>query len=80
MPLPKIEDARKLNDEELADEILATKRQLFQLRLQQATRRLEKPHQFKHARHRLAQLMTVERERQLATVKGKTTAKSPTEA
>lgn len=66
MPLPKIADARKLNDEELADEILTTKRQLFELRFQQATRRLEKPHLFKHTRHRLAQLLTVERERQLA--------------
>lgn len=66
MPLPKIEDARNLNDAQLADEILAAKRQLFELRMQQATRRLEKPHQFKHAKHRLAQLMTVEGERQQA--------------
>ncbi|HEY9872743.1 MAG TPA: 50S ribosomal protein L29 [Candidatus Obscuribacterales bacterium] len=67
MPLPKIEDARNLNEQELAEEIVAVKRQLFQLRLQQATRRLEKPHQFKHARHRLAQLMTVEHERKRAS-------------
>ena len=66
MPLPQIEDARKLNDSQLAEEILATKRKLFELRLQQATRRLEKPHEFKHTRHRLAQLLTVERERELA--------------
>lgn len=66
MPLPKIEDARNLNDAQLADEILAAKRQLFELRMQQATRRLEKPHQFKHAKHRLAQLMTVEGERRQA--------------
>ncbi len=66
MALPKIEDARNLGDEELAEEILAVKRELFQLRLEQATRRLEKPHLFKHAKHRLAQLLTVERERQLA--------------
>lgn len=64
MPLPKIEDARQLGDQELADEIVALKRQLFDLRLQKATRRLEKPHQIKHARHRLSQLMTVEAERQ----------------
>ncbi|NET56330.1 MAG: 50S ribosomal protein L29 [Symploca sp. SIO2E6] len=68
MPLPKIEEVRKLNDQELADEILAAKRELFELRLQQATRRLEKPHQFKHLRHRIAQMLTVERERQLAVV------------
>lgn len=67
MPLPKIEDARNLSDQELADEILATKRQLFNLRFQQATRRLDKPHEFKHTRHRMAQLLTVERERQIKT-------------
>lgn len=65
MPLPKIADARKLNSEELAEEILAAKRKLFELRFQQATRRLEKNHEFKHTRHRLAQLLTVEREREL---------------
>jgi large subunit ribosomal protein L29 len=72
MPLPKIENARNLSDQELADAILAAKRELFQLRLQQATRRLEKPHQFKHVRHRIGQLMTVERERQLAAAKAAT--------
>jgi large subunit ribosomal protein L29 len=65
MPLPKIEEARSLSNEELAEQIVAVKRQLFELRMQKGTRQLEKPHQFKHARHRLAQLMTVERERQL---------------
>ncbi|WP_019508896.1 50S ribosomal protein L29 [Pleurocapsa sp. PCC 7319] len=70
MALPKIEDARKLSDEELAEEILAVKRELFQLRLEQATRRLEKPHLFKHTKHRLSQLLTVERERELAAAKG----------
>ena len=66
MALPKVEDARKLNDQELADEIVAVKKQLFELRLQRATRQLDKTHEFKHKRHKLAQLLTVERERQLA--------------
>ena len=65
MALPKIEDVRKLSDEDLAAEILTAKRELFQLRLEQATRRLEKPHLFKHTKHRLSQMLTVERERQL---------------
>lgn len=64
MAFPKIEEVKDLSDSELSEQILATKRQLFELRLQKATRRLEKPHEFKHARHRLAQLMTVEGERQ----------------
>ena len=65
MALPKIEEVRSLSDEELAAEVLAVKRELFQLRLEQATGRLEKPHMFKHTKHRLSQLLTVERERQL---------------
>lgn len=66
MSLPKIKEARELSDAALAEQILAVKRQLMELRLQQATGRMEKPHLFKHAKHRVAQLMTVERERQVA--------------
>jgi large subunit ribosomal protein L29 len=74
MPLPKIEDTRKLDDQELADAILAAKRELFDLRMQKATRRLEKPHQFKHVRHRVAQMLTVVREREIAAAAQKTDA------
>ncbi|MGB7894136.1 MAG: 50S ribosomal protein L29 [Microcoleus sp.] len=69
MSLPKIKEARELSDSALAEQILAAKRQLMELRLQQATGRMEKPHLFKHAKHRLAQLMTVERERQIVAEK-----------
>jgi large subunit ribosomal protein L29 len=65
MALPKVQEVRQLSDEELAQEIINQKQQLFQLRFDKATRRLEQTHQFKHTRHRLAQLLTVERERQL---------------
>ncbi|NJP08549.1 MAG: 50S ribosomal protein L29 [Leptolyngbyaceae cyanobacterium RU_5_1] len=65
MPLPNVDEIRDLNDQEIEEQIVATKKQLFELRFQKGTRRLEKTHQFKHARHRLAQLMTIERERQL---------------
>lgn len=65
MALPKIADARKLNDEELAQAIIDSKRKLFNLRLEQATGRLEKNHQFKHTNHWIAQLLTVETERSL---------------
>jgi large subunit ribosomal protein L29 len=63
MALPKIADIRSLTDEELASEIVTVKRNLFDLRLRQATRRLEKTHEFKHNRHKLAQLLTVEHQR-----------------
>jgi large subunit ribosomal protein L29 len=66
MPLSKVEDIKSLSDQELAEQIVEVRKDLFQLRFQKATRQTVKPHQFKHARHRLAQLMTIERQRQLA--------------
>lgn len=65
MAFPKAEEVRGLTDEQIAEQILEVKRELFQLRFALATRQLEKPHEFKHKKHRLAQLLTVERERQL---------------
>lgn len=64
MAFPKVADARKLNDEELTQEIVNAKKKLFQLRLEQTTGRLEKPHQFKHTKRWIAQLLTVQGERQ----------------
>ncbi|MCW6035122.1 50S ribosomal protein L29 [Spirulina subsalsa FACHB-351] len=64
MALPKVSDARKLSDQELSAAIVEAKKKLFDLRLQQATRRLEKTHEFKHTRRWIAQLLTVETERQ----------------
>jgi large subunit ribosomal protein L29 len=63
MALSKATEIRALSDQELADGIVAIKRDLFNLRLEKAVGRLEKTHQFKHARHKLAQMMTVEHER-----------------
>jgi large subunit ribosomal protein L29 len=63
MSLTKIADARKLGAEELAAEILAAKRQLFELRFKKATQAEVKPHQFKQLRHKIAQMLTVEGER-----------------
>lgn len=65
MALSKVEDARAFSDEALAEEILTAKRKLFQLRLERATGRLEKTHEFKHTKRWIAQLLTVEREREL---------------
>jgi len=69
MALSNIKEARSLSDEEVLTAIAEAKRELFQLRFQKATRQLDKQvHQFKHLRHRLSQLMTVQRERQLAAL------------
>lgn len=67
MAFPKMEDIRELSDQALADEIVTVRRRLFDLRFQKATRKLESGfHQFKQERHRLAQLMTLQRQRQLS--------------
>lgn len=81
MALSKISEARSLSDDELLTAIADTKRDLFQLRFQKATRQLDKQvHQFKHTRHRLAQLMTVQRERQLAALETEAEAEATTES
>ncbi|MCP9887904.1 50S ribosomal protein L29 [Cyanobium sp. ATX 6A2] len=73
MARPEITDVRQLADSELDERINATRRELFDLRFQQAIRRLEHPHRFKAARIKLAHLLTVRNERQRS---GSTTATS----
>jgi large subunit ribosomal protein L29 len=64
MARPSITDVRQLADGEISEQIDATRRELFNLRFQQATRRLENPHRFKESRIKLAHLLTVRSERQ----------------
>lgn len=74
MAFKKIAEARELSDEQIVTEITEAKQRLFQLRLQQTTGRLEKPHEFKHTKRWVAQLKTVqtEREREIRTTKNNT--------
>ena len=67
MARPSMAEVRKLTDGDLSERISATRRELFDLRFQQATRRLENPHRFKEARIKLAHLLTVQQERQRST-------------
>ena len=64
MARPEIAEVRKLSSDQINEQIDATRRELFDLRFQQATRRLENPHRFKQARIKLAQLLTVRGEQQ----------------
>ncbi|QEY32178.1 50S ribosomal protein L29 [Synechococcus sp. RSCCF101] len=63
MPRPLIADVRELSDSDLDKRIAELRRELFDLRFQQATRQLEKPHRFKETRLRLAHLLTVRSQR-----------------
>jgi large subunit ribosomal protein L29 len=67
MARPVIAEVRKLTDSDISERITATRRELFNLRFQQATRRLENPHRFKEARIKLAHLLSVQLERQRST-------------
>jgi large subunit ribosomal protein L29 len=67
MARPAIAEARALSSDQINEQIDATRRELFDLRFQQATRRLEHPHRFKRARIRLAQLLTVRQEQHRST-------------
>jgi large subunit ribosomal protein L29 len=68
MARPAIAEVRKLTDGQITEQIDGTRRELFELRFQQATRRLEHPHRFKESRIKLAHLFTVQQERQRSAV------------
>ncbi len=68
MARPTITDVRSLSDAQIVEQIDGVRRELFDLRFQQATRRLEHPHRFKESRIKLAHLLTVQEERQRSTV------------
>ncbi len=70
MPLPKIGTIREMSDADISTEIIAVKRELFDLRLKRATRQSFKPSEFGSAKHRLGQLMTIENQRKQAAIAG----------
>ncbi len=56
-------EVTKLSDSEINKQIDLTRRELFDLRFQLATRQLTATHKFKKARVQLAQLLTIKGER-----------------
>jgi large subunit ribosomal protein L29 len=60
MSFKDFEELKQLDNESLKSEIVAAKKQLFELRLQKATRQAFKPHSFKHLKRKIAQLLTIE--------------------
>jgi len=63
----KISEARALSSEELVNELDRLKRHLFDLRGQAVTERLEDPTMIAKAKTDIARLLTVQRQRELAT-------------
>ena len=60
MAFTTFEELNALSDDLLATAILDSKKQLFELRLQRATRQSFKAHLFKHVKRKVAQLLTIE--------------------
>ena len=63
----KISEVRALSPEELATELDRLRRHLFDLRAQAVTERLEDPTMISKAKTDIARLLTIKRERELAT-------------
>ena len=55
--------------EALKQELLETQRQIYALRSQSVTQKVENPHQYMAARHQVARIKTVLREMQIAKAK-----------
>jgi large subunit ribosomal protein L29 len=65
----KINDIRNLSDDELQIELDRLHRHLFDLRSQSVTEKLEDPTQISKARRDVARILTVKRQRELASRK-----------
>jgi len=57
-------ELKGLDDTQVAQLILNYKKELFDLRLQKATRQSFKSHNFKHLKRKISQLLTIERQRE----------------
>ena len=63
----KVEEIRKMSDEELSSELASLKEEL--LRFQHATNQLDNPAQIAQVKRDIARVMTIQREKQLAANK-----------
>jgi len=66
----KAEELRRLDDNQLDEQINEAYRALFTLRFQHASRQLQNYRELRNARRKIARLRTLKRERQLAALEG----------
>lgn len=62
----KVSEIREMNDEQLAAELAQTRRELFDLRFQAATERLDAPSELRKLRKTIARILTVQNQRSKA--------------
>jgi large subunit ribosomal protein L29 len=64
--MSKAKELREMNDEQLGVELQQTQRELFRLRFQASTEKLDAPSNLKKLRRTIARLKTIQRERELS--------------
>jgi large subunit ribosomal protein L29 len=68
--MPKIDDLKIKTDDQLSEQLGELKREQFNLRFQAATNQLEKPSRTREVRRAIAQIKTLQGERNRAAQKG----------
>ena len=63
--MAKVREIRELGEVELMEKLESLKEELFNLRFQLATGQLDNPMRIKQARHEVARILTVLREREV---------------
>ena len=64
--MSKTSEFREMSDEQLMHELRETRQELFRLRFQASSERLDAPSNLQKLRRDIARIKTIERERQLA--------------
>lgn len=67
--MSKPSELREMNEEQLQAELTQTRQELFRLRFQAATEKLDAPSNLKKLRREVARIKTIQRERELAETK-----------
>jgi large subunit ribosomal protein L29 len=67
----KVEDIRRMSDDEMDAEVLKLKKERFNLRFQRATGQLENTSRIREARRDIARLKTIARQKRAAQTKTK---------
>nr|YP_009295940.1 ribosomal protein L29 [Schimmelmannia schousboei]AOM64875.1 ribosomal protein L29 [Schimmelmannia schousboei] len=64
MAFTKITNIKNLELNKIQEKIIELKKEIFHLKLKQKTKQNILPHMFKHKKHELAQLLTIETQQQ----------------
>lgn len=67
MALSNFQSFKQYDNKQVQEAIIESKKELFNLRLQKATRQSFKPHEFKNLKRKVAQLMTLSSQKEKGT-------------